>query len=113
MERLLQYPWYGNVRELENSMEFMINMMGNDGILDSKTLPEAIREYSVKKDEEPMEKKDRMGVICLKELEKREIKKALKLFGEDTEGKKRAAKALGISLATLYRKMEVVSQSEN
>ena len=35
----------------------------------------------------------------------REIEKALRIFGDDTEGKKQAAKALGISLATLYRKL--------
>ena len=38
-------------------------------------------------------------------MEEREIEKALRIFGDDTEGKKQAAKALGISLATLYRKL--------
>ncbi len=111
MNRLCNYPWYGNVRELENSVEFMINMMDEDGILNWKTLPENILEY-------PEERKERnFGVqvsgvdmtnrdICpLKVLEEQEIRKALNVFGNGTEGKKQAAKALGISLATLYRKL--------
>ena len=39
MEYLYKYPWHGNVRELENTMEYMINMMENDGVLDVETLP--------------------------------------------------------------------------
>ncbi len=112
MERLIAYPWYGNVRELENSVEFMINMMGSDGVLDGRTLPETIREYSGEEEKEPAEKRGSKAVTCLRELERREIKKALELFGSDTEGKKKAARALGISLATLYRKMEGISQNE-
>ncbi len=113
MELLLRYPWYGNVRELENSMEFMINMMGSDGILDRRTLPENIREYSEPVLETPETKKRPGPVTRLKELERQEIKKALELFGNGTEGKKKAARELGISLATLYRKLEEISQNKN
>lgn len=105
MDCMCHYPWYGNVRELENTVEFMVNMMEEDGILDHRTLPEHLLGVPKPKalDEEsslPEEK-----ISTLKSLEEEEIKKALKLFGEDTEGKKKAAKALGISLATLYRKL--------
>lgn len=113
MELLLRYPWYGNVRELENSMEFMINMMGNDGVLDRRTLPENIREYSEPVSETSETKKRPGSVTRLKELERQEIKKALELFGNGTEGKKKAARELGISLATLYRKLEEISQNKN
>jgi transcriptional regulator with PAS, ATPase and Fis domain len=41
----------------------------------------------------------------IKEIEAAEIKKALLLYGDTVEGKKKAAKALGISLATLYNKL--------
>lgn len=106
MERLMEYPWYGNVRELENSVEFMINMMGNDGVLDSSTLPEGIREYTGGSGESAVRETRTTTITSLKELERQEIRKALELFGSDTEGKKKAARELGISLATLYRKME-------
>lgn len=51
------------------------------------------------------------AVIPLKELEQQEIRKALSLYGVSTSGKKQAASRLGISLATLYRKLEEYSIS--
>ena len=46
------------------------------------------------------------GEICaLEQIERREIEKAIKRFGSDTKGKKAAAEALGIGIATLYRKL--------
>ena len=107
MECLYEYPWYGNIRELENTVEFMINMMEEDGVLNRRTLPANISEpqsepqTAVQVDTELQE-----TVTPLKELEYSEIMKALRLCGNDTEGKKQAAKKLGIGLATLYRKME-------
>lgn len=112
MDCLCSYPWYGNVRELENTVEFMVNMMGEDGILDGRTLPDHF--FGMPKDRELPQEKELPGkeIVRLKDLEWQEIRKALKLYGEDTEGKKMAAKALGISLATLYRKLEQYSQNE-
>lgn len=111
MDCLYNYPWYGNVRELENTMEFMINMMENDGILDIKTIPdnffEEVREETKKSIDVSYE-----TVKSLRELEKEEILKAIRLYGSDTEGKKKASKALGIGLATLYRKIEEYSQND-
>ena len=42
----------------------------------------------------------------MREAERAEIFKALKIWGDDMEGKKRAAEALGISLASLYNKIK-------
>ena len=42
----------------------------------------------------------------LAELEKRAIERALALFGHDSKAKAKAAKALGIGVATLYRKIK-------
>lgn len=107
MDRLYEYPWYGNIRELENTVEFMINMMEEDGVLDTGTLPANISEPqtetgTVIQNDTALQE----VVIPLKELERSEILKALRLCGNDTEGKKQAAKKLGIGLATLYRKVE-------
>lgn len=107
MDRLYEYPWYGNIRELENTVEFMINMMEEDGVLDMRTLPANISEPkpeagTVVREDTALQE----AVIPLKELERSEILKALRLCGNDTEGKKQAAKKLGIGLATLYRKVE-------
>lgn len=111
MKLLYEYPWYGNIRELENTVEFMVNMMEEDGILDMGTLPANISGAQGQAAEET--KADGTGtetvsetVVPLKDLEQAEIRKALRICGSDTEGKKRAAKLLGIGLATLYRRME-------
>lgn len=112
MEYLYKYPWHGNVRELENTMEYMINMMENDGVLDVETLPLNFLEENDDKIVEHFEKVS-TKVISLKELEKNEILKAINIYGNNTDGKKKAAKDLGIGLATLYRKIEEYSQNEN
>jgi len=98
MLALRAYPWYGNVRELENTMEFMINMMDENGILEDRMLPEDFFREEKKPDE--------LNTIhTLRELEKIEIQKALERFGNTAEGKKETARNLGIGLATLYRKL--------
>ena len=107
MEHLYEYPWYGNIRELENTVEFMINMMEEDGVLNMGTLPANISEP-----QPGVGKTGESGTVVtdmvtpLRELERSEIAKAIRIYGNDTEGKKQAAKKLGIGLATLYRKME-------
>lgn len=112
MERLMAYPWEGNVRELENVTEFMINMMGSDGILDESTLPRELQGSSPASAEaapvvmEAPEPETGEAIVPLKELERREIRRAIARHGTTTQGKKAAARELGIGLATLYRKME-------
>ncbi|ABO48807.1 sigma54 specific transcriptional regulator, Fis family [Desulforamulus reducens MI-1] len=120
MDALLAHPWYGNVRELENTIEFMVNMSDEEGILDLDTLPRDFLEHqrraaykhdwSANPAEGSLPPTDAQTVLPLKEVERREIQKALQLFGESTQGKKSAAKSLGISLATLYRKTEEFSK---
>ncbi len=96
---LLSYSWPGNIRELKNSIEFAINMI-EDNQIRTEHLPVRIQ-GSVKKKETVQRLSDK-----IRETEKQEITRALKVFGEDMEGKKRAAEALGISLATLYNKLK-------
>ncbi len=105
MEALCRYPWYGNVRELENSVEFMINMMEEEGILTRQTLPDNILGTVRETKNVSVPAPPAQQIRPLKDLEEQEIRRALELFGSGTEGKRQAAKALGISLATLYRKL--------
>lgn len=100
---LVNYPWYGNVRELENAVEFMINMADDSGVVTANMLPPSIVEnkntqiYGTSTDED---------IRPLKEIEKEYILKALDIYGYDTRGKQLAAKRLGIGIATLYRKLD-------
>lgn len=100
LETLYNYNWPGNVRELENALEFAANMTDNF-VIDSKHLPIVIQAASGNKVSNIKPIKE-----ITKENEIIEIKKALLRYGNTVEGKKKAAKALGISLATLYNKLK-------
>ena len=99
-EILLNYPWPGNVRELQNTIEYMINIASGTGILTKDLLPENIL------NNESLLHVNEGNIKTLKEIEKDYIEKALRIYGETTEGKKLAAKKLGIGIATLYRKLD-------
>ena len=91
MQRLVQYDWPGNIRELENVIERMINM---------QRLP---TEFAVNSHPNAVLMKDTEGCINLEQMEVRLIYKALmRCEGNLTL----TAKALGISRNTLYRKIE-------
>ena len=97
MAVLLEYDWPGNVRELQNAIEFAANM--TDGpIIEKKHLPKRI--LGRKKTHFDEER-----ILPLKEMEQYCIQKALNYYGNDAKGKEMAAEALGIGIATLYRKI--------
>lgn len=104
IERLENYPWKGNIRELQNAVEFMINLVDEDNRITCSILPDYIVDYYNKHNEIDLEKITDGDFITLDELEKRYISYALEKYGHDTKGKSKAAKKLGIGLATLYRK---------
>lgn len=92
---LLKHPWKGNVRELKNALEHAMILCDGDTILPSH-LPLRYLSPSV----------DAAAVIELREsvlqFEKQHIGKTLEITGGD---KKEAARLLGLSLSSLYRKM--------
>ena len=94
---LMEYNWPGNVRELENILEYATLMMSGNQI-DVEDLPPTIMSEgsSVK-----------MSTLAerVHQYERQQIMSVLEQFGNTLEGKKKAAKALGISLATLYNKI--------
>lgn len=99
------YMWPGNIRELENAVEFMINMSDERGIITKNMLYENIVNNSG-----AIDHKDRKNgedeLITLEESEKNLIMKAISIYGNDTAGKNMCVKKLGIGIATLYRKLE-------
>ncbi|WMM25033.1 sigma 54-interacting transcriptional regulator [Tissierella sp. MB52-C2] len=99
-EILLNYSWPGNVRELQNTIEYMVNIASGIGTLTKELLPENIL------NNESLLHVNEENIKTLKEIEKDYIEKALKIYGETTEGKKLVAKKLGIGIATLYRKLD-------
>lgn len=99
MECLSAYDWPGNVRELENSVEFMVSMMGEDGVIDRSMVGSELKDNLSLPGEA-------VSITPVKELERREILRALDYYGCHTEGKRMAAERLGMGIATLYRKLE-------
>ncbi|MBI9010780.1 MAG: sigma 54-interacting transcriptional regulator [Clostridiales bacterium] len=95
LEVLLSHSWNGNVRELRNVIEFAINM-SNANLITLNALPkDLLNPYESQSEDLNIE-------FHTKQL----LEKALKKYGDTTIAKEMAAKALGISVATLYRKMK-------
>jgi len=97
-ELLLSYDWPGNVRELMNILERTILMSQGEWITD-----DLLRPYF---DQVKIKSNIKDTIVPLEEMEKDLIKRALKEFGNSVEGKRKAAEALKISLATLYNKIK-------
>lgn len=105
LELINNYPWYGNVRELENALEYAVNMcdMSDNYIINCYNLPNKIKNYTKIS---VCTCSTNNKIYSLEELEKNEIKKAIKLYGISTEGIKTICDKLGISRATFYRKIK-------
>lgn len=97
---LIDYTWPGNVRELQNIIEYSINM-STSSLLTLETIPNNIK--STYYDEELHKEEE---IKTLEYLEREEIKKALNKYKDYKKDKELVANALGISRATLYRKLE-------
>ena len=107
LEMFRKYKWQGNIRELENVVEFMVSLSDERGIADSTMLPESfVENYTEFLGDDINKSINIKEIIPLKDIEKLYIKKALEKYGNTTEGKKIAAKKLGIGIATLYRKID-------
>lgn len=100
LETLTNYNWPGNVRELENVIEYAVSMCSGDEINEAH-LPNRI-----KKSEYLVKDSDTDKIVTIKELERNEIYKALKYFGNSKRAIESSCEALGISRATLYRKIK-------
>ncbi len=97
-EALYSYDWPGNVRELENVIE-RVMVTADDEIITKKNLLQHVSQFK------NVPEKD-LDLIPIDQMEQILIKKALIKFGNTVEGKRKAAQALNISLATLYNKIK-------
>jgi two-component system, NtrC family, response regulator len=92
LEKLKNYSWKGNIRELKNMMERMV-ILSDNPILTVEDLPSEIKNSIV----------SNSSSFDLAEVEKHHIQKVL----VHTKGNKtEAARLLNIGLTTLYRKLE-------
>lgn len=100
MKFLLLYDWPGNVRELKNAIDYAV-CMADGGEIQLCHLPKWISELEV----EPKQTNRTLREV-IEEAERKLIRETLNRFGNGIEEKKKAAQALGISLATLYNKIK-------
>ncbi len=102
MKSLLHYDWPGNVRELENCVARAVTL-GDHQVIDVKDLPPAIRtEQSSPVSMSPHDAAS-LSTTALAEMERMTI---LRVFEQANGDKALAGKMLGISRATLYRKLK-------
>ena len=92
------YEWPGNVRELKNVVEFLVNMVQGD-LITVGDLPQ----YMVRR-EMFVEQRGKTLNQMLQNYEKSILESYIK-DTKNREEKMEAAKKLGISQATLYRKL--------
>ncbi|MEM7181617.1 MAG: sigma-54 dependent transcriptional regulator [Spirochaetota bacterium] len=96
---LLAYSWPGNVRELRNVVHRLVLLM-EDGKIHENFLPRNLKTQA------PSPKTNKQNIpssISMKDMEKRSIEEALQLCDGNKE---QAAQKLGISRATIFRKIK-------
>jgi two-component system, NtrC family, response regulator AtoC len=99
VDRMMQYDWPGNVRELKNTVEEMVLFTQGKRLLDVSDLPIALRQQ---RPSTAPELHLTIG-MPMQEIERAVLEATLRSVGYD---KQKAAKDLGISLRTLYRKVK-------
>lgn len=97
-QAFLSYSWPGNIRELQNVVEYAANLCDSD-TLTLADLPEHMRGLEECPDTEKQKE------TPLPDSQEKQILDLLSTYGHTLEGKKKIAADLGISLRTLYRKL--------
>jgi DNA-binding NtrC family response regulator len=99
-ERLIQYSFPGNVRELENMIAAAV-LLEKETSLSLPSFRNLLPYYGP-------ERRRHVELLTLEEMEKRHIQKVLEFTGGN---RAQAAKILGINLSTVYRKLEKFNQA--
>lgn len=102
LDYLKNYSWPGNVRELENVAEYFLNVTDKKE-LDIDDLPHNMREVG---DQYQEGKIDSDLLMPLTELEQKSFATAVNFYGTTEQGKQKIAEQLGVSRATVYRKLK-------
>jgi DNA-binding NtrC family response regulator len=102
MNSLLNYEWPGNIRELENCIARAITL-GDRRVIDVIDLPPSIRSEQAAPSGSVLQDAASLSTTALAEMERMTI---LRVFEQANGDKALAGRMLGISRATLYRKLK-------
>lgn len=102
LEKVFDYPWPGNIRELENEVERLIVLTGDDQKIPAELLSQRIRDFGERAKVQGVRVAGKLK-DSLEELEKTMIREGLR---RTNWNKSRLAKELGISRAGLIMKVE-------
>ncbi len=103
MKALMVYDWPGNVRELENCIERAL-ALGDQHSIEISDLPATIAGVDIQAEAEPAETPE--FIASTNDLEDLERATIERVFMQVNGDKALAGKMLGISRATLYRKLK-------
>ena len=96
-DMLLKHPWYGNVRELQHSIEHSL-VLSDNKVLTANDIVLDKQQYEMRNDNDLQD-----DVLNLEDLQRNAIRKAVSLSdGNLTQ----AAEMLGITRYALYRKID-------
>lgn len=105
---LKRHRWPGNLRELSNLIEYLVNVVPSGEVVDVTLLPPNLISSGRPSEYDPTSARalsagrEEESVTALEEMEKQMIREALSRYSN----KKQAADELGIGIATLYRKIK-------
>jgi DNA-binding NtrC family response regulator len=102
LELLRNYTWPGNVRELQNAVRRAALSAGRRQIEPADLPPSIVRAVSPASRVAAPALEDDEPLLPFREIERRAILRAMKASGGNVE---KAAKALGLSRATVYRRL--------
>jgi DNA-binding NtrC family response regulator len=114
LETLAQYNWPGNVRELRNVVHFAYVL--SEDVIEVDSLPVEVRRGGRQPEAVAEAKTEASGVFTVRvgttiaEVERRLILATLREYQED---KPKSASVLGISLKTLYNRLNHYQSPEN
>lgn len=97
-QRMIDYPWPGNIRELQNAVEFSV-ILAEDDVIGEKQLPKELTLPAV------LHGLSRTNGNTLN-LDDQEKETILKALAQAHGNKKKAAEILGIHRPTLYSKLK-------